>query len=102
MRVELVLMPIQDEEPHHRLMFEMPGVPQAGDCLTISRPGQSGHTEFVVRRACWTLEHPCTGSPHHAGEIVVGTTNAVTVECEFVAGPYSSEEHKSTVASGAA
>jgi hypothetical protein len=86
MRVELVLMPIQDEEPHHRLMFEMPGVPQAGDCLTISRPGQSGHTEFAVTRACWTLDYPEPGWLHHAGETVVGTTSSVTVECAFVAG----------------
>ncbi len=100
MRVELVLVPIEDEEPHHKLVFEMPGVPQAGDCVTISRPGQSGNTEFIVSRTCWTLDYPETGPIHHAGESIVGTTNSVTVECEFVAGPYSFEEHKSVAASG--
>jgi len=94
MRVELVLVPIEDEEPHHKLVFEMPGVPQPGDCVTISRPGQSGSSEFIVKRTCWTLDHPETGSIHHAGESIVGVTTAVTVECEFVAGPYSFEEHK--------
>ncbi len=102
MRVELVHIPIEDEEPHHKLVFEMPGVPQTGDCVTISRPGQAGYTEFVVTRACWTLDYPEMGSIHHAGEYVVGTMNSVTVECEFVAGPYSSEEHKRMTASGAA
>lgn len=101
MRVELVLVPIEDEEPHHNLMFEMPGVPQTGDCVTISRPGQSGSTEFVVRRTCWTLNHPETGSNHHAGESIVGSTVSVAVECEFAAGPYSSEEHKKFSASSA-
>lgn len=94
MRVELILVPIEDEEPHHKLEFEMPGAPQTGDRVTISRPGQSGSTEFLVTRTCWTLDYPEMGSIHHAGECVVGTTNSVTVECEFVAGPYSAEEHK--------
>lgn len=98
MKVELVLAPLGDEEPHHKLVFEMPGVPQTGDCVTISRPDQSGNTEFVVSRTCWTLDHPESGSMHHAGESVTGTTNSVTVECEFVAGPFSSEEHKRTTA----
>jgi hypothetical protein len=100
MRVELALVPIEGEEPHHRLAFEMPGVPQIGDCVTISRPGQSGNTEFIVRRIHWTLNHRETGPAQHAGETVVGTTTAVTVECEFVAGPYSFEEHKSIAVSG--
>ncbi len=101
MRVEFVLAPTEDEEPHNRLLVEMPGVPRAGDCVTISRPGQSGNTEFVVSRTCWTLDCSETGSIHHAGETVVGTTSSVTVECKFVAGPYSSEEHKRFAASGA-
>ena len=100
MRVELALVPIEDEEPHHKLVFEMPGVPQTGDCVTISRPGQSGNTEFIVSRTCWTLDYPETGSIHHAGESVVGNTTSVTVECEFVAGPYSFEEHKIVAVNG--
>jgi len=100
MRVELVLVPVEDEEPHHNLAFEMPGVPRTGDCVTISRPGQSGNTELIVSSVCWALDYPETGSIHHAGETVVGTTNSVTVACEFVAGSYSSEEHKSVELSG--
>ena len=101
MRIELVLAPTEDEEPHHRLAFEMPGVPQAGDCVTVSRPDQSGHTEFVVSRTCWALDSGEAGSTQHAGESVVGTTTSVTVECEFVAGPFSSEEHKRIAANRA-
>jgi hypothetical protein len=95
MRVELVLAPIEDEEPHHKLVFEMPSVPRAGDCVTISRPGQSGNTELIVNRTCWALDCPETGSIHHAGETAIGTTKSVIVECEFVAGPFSFEEHQS-------
>jgi hypothetical protein len=95
MKIELVLVPVDDEEPRHTLLFEMPGVPRAGDCVMISRAGQSGSTEFVVIRTCWTLDYPEAGSTHHAGEFVAGTTSSVTVECEFVAGSYWSEEHKS-------
>ena len=94
MRIELALAPSEDEESHHRLVFEMPGVPHVGDCVTISRPDQAGNTEFIVRRTCWTLDSRETGPIHHVGESAVGTTSSVTVECEFVAGPLSSEEHK--------
>ena len=94
MRVELILEPVEGEEPHHKLEFEMPGAPRTGDCVTISRPGQSGCTDFIVRRTCWTLDYPEMESKHHAGECVVGSTSSVAVECEFVAGPYSAEEHK--------
>jgi len=100
MKVELVLVPLEDKDPRHTLLFEMPGVPRAGDCVTISQPGQSGSAEFIVNRTCWTLDYPEAGSMHHAGEFVVGTTSAVSVECEFVAGPYSFEEHKSVAVGG--
>ncbi len=98
MKVEFVLVPIEDEEPHRKMVFEMPGVPRAGDCVTISRPGQSGNTELIVSRTCWTLACPETESAHLTGKTVAGTMAAVTVECEFVAGSFSSEEHKSFAA----
>ena len=101
MKIELVLAPFEEEEPHHRLVFEMPGVPQAGDCVTISRPDQSGNTEFIVRRTSWALNSYETGATHQADASAVGTTSSVTVECEFVAGPFSSEEHESIAANSA-
>jgi hypothetical protein len=101
MKVELVLSPIEEEVPHHKLVFEMPGVPRAGDCVTVTRPGQAGSSEFIVSRTCWTLDCPETGEMHHAGEAVVGITTAVIVECEYVAGPYSFEEHKYSIADSA-
>lgn len=101
MKIELVLAPVEEEESHHRLVFEMPGVPQSGDCITITRPDQSGNTEFVVTRTCWTLNSHETGAMQHAGESAVGTTSSVIVECAFVAGAFSSEEHKSIAADNA-
>ncbi|MAF95874.1 MAG: alpha/beta hydrolase [Rhodospirillaceae bacterium] len=96
MKVQFLLFPDEGEEPDHTLMFELPGVPQVGDCVTISHPGQEGCTNFIVRRTHWDLDHPGLGPSHRAGESVVGTASAVTVECEFAVGPYSSEEHKRT------
>jgi hypothetical protein len=101
MKIEPVLAPVENEETHHRLVFEMPGAPHIGDCVTISRPHRSGHTECVVSRTFRALDHPETGSAHHAGEPVVGTTASVTVECEFVAGPFSSGEHRKIAANRA-
>ena len=96
MKVQFLLFPDEGDEPGHSLTFDLPGVPQAGDRVTITRPGQEGYTNFIVRRTQWDLDFPDVVTSHRAGEIVVGTTSAVTVECAFAVGPYSSEEHKRT------
>ncbi len=96
MKIQFLLFPDEGDEPDHSLTFDLPGVPQTGDQVTISHPGQEGCTNFVVRRTLWDLDFPDPKTPHRAGEIVVGTMSAVTVECTFAVGPYSSEEHKRT------
>lgn len=99
MNVQFLLFLDDGDEPDHSLTFDLPGVPQTGDLITISRPDQEGCSNFIVRRARWDLNFPDDKSSHRAGEIVVGNASGVTVECTFVVGPYSSEEHK-RVASG--
>lgn len=94
MNIQILLIPIDGETADHGVIFDMPGVPQAGDCVTIERPGQTGSTSFIVRRTFWHLDSPDVDASHPAGERVVGTTSAIAVECEFAVGPYSSEEHK--------
>ena len=98
MRVEFVFVAKEGEEPDHGMAFEMPGVPRAGDHVTIARPGQAGTATFVVRRVHWTLAHPDAPAAQCGDERVAGITNSVMVECEFVPGPYSAEEHKPAVA----
>ncbi|MBT3400394.1 MAG: hypothetical protein HN420_10425 [Rhodospirillaceae bacterium] len=98
MKVQFLLFPDDGDEPDHTMTFELPGVPQAGDRVTISHPGQEGCANFIVRRIRWDLDHPDPEPHHRAGEIVEGTLSAVSVECTFVVGPYSSEEHKGVVA----
>lgn len=97
MKVQLQIIPDEPEESDHCLAFEMPVVPQIGDCLTISRSGQAGSSDFCVRRIRWMLDCADGGTHHRADENVVGTTNAVMLECEFEVGPYSSEEHQRAV-----
>ena len=97
MRIEFVFVPKEGEEPDHGVAFEMPGVPRAGDHVTIARPGQAGTASFVVRRVHWTLAYPEAPSARCGALPVSGTTNSVMVECEFVPGPYSAEEHKPAV-----
>ncbi len=98
MKVQLQIIPDEPEESDNYLAFEMPVVPQIGDCLTISRSRQAGSSDFCVRRIRWVLDYADEGTHHRADETVVGTTNAVIVECEFEVGPYSSEEHKRVAA----
>ena len=99
MRVNLKFVSNEGEEPSDGFDFEMPDVPRPGDRITIQRPGQEGTSDFIVRRRLWILDYPeCAPAHHHAGESVTGAIRAVTVECEFAAGPYSSEEHKRVAA----
>jgi hypothetical protein len=94
MRVEFVFIPKEGEEPDHGLAFELPGVPQRGDRVTLTRPGQAGVASFIVRRIHWTLDYPGPAKARGGARPVTGTTNSVIVECEFEPGSYSSEEHK--------
>ncbi len=94
MKMQFLLFQDETDKPNHGLMFDLPSVPQAGDRVTISRPGQEGYTNYIVRRSQWDLDLPDAKTSRRAGEIVVGSASAVTVECMFTVGPYSSEEHK--------
>jgi len=98
MKVQFLLFPDEGDEPDHSLMFDLPRVPQAGDLVTISHPGQEGYANFIVRRTRWDLDHPDPKPHQRAGETAVGSISAVTVECMFAVGPYSSEEHKGVAA----
>jgi len=94
MKIQFLLFQDEEDAPDNRLIFDLPGVPQTGDVVTISRPGQEGYTNFVVRRTQWDLDHPDDKPGHRIDKAVVGKANAVTVECVYIVGPYSSEEHK--------
>ncbi len=94
MRIEFVFVTKEGDEPDHGMAFDMPGVPRTGDLVTVARPGQAGTASFVVRRIHWTLAHPDAPAAQCGAQAVAGTTNSVQVECEFVPGPYSAEEHK--------
>ncbi len=98
MKVHVIFTPRETDQPVDGLEFDMPDVPRPGDCITIQRPGQEGATDFIVRQRYWTLEHPQCAPAPKAGESVVGSTRAVTIECEFSVGALSSEEHKRVAA----
>jgi len=97
MKIQFLLFQEEDDEPDQTLLFDLPGVPQVGDGVTISRPGQEGYSNFNVRRIQWDLDYPAESPAHRADETVIGSASAVTVECVYVIGSYSSEEHKKTV-----
>lgn len=101
MKVQFLLFPLGGEEPDQSLEFDVPGVPQPGDCVMISRPDQSGSSEYIVRRTLWDLESPDAEHAHRAGDAAIGTANTISVECEFHVGQYSSEEHKGVLADAA-
>jgi hypothetical protein len=94
MHVKLVFVPPGGGEADYSLDFELPGVPRAGDYISVMRPNQQGTEDFIVRRTWWTLEYPDAPMVQDAKNAARGSTKDVVVECEFAKGHYSSEAHQ--------
>ncbi len=94
MDIQFLLFEDEGDKPSQSLTFDLPEVPRSGDRVTISRPNQEGCSNFIVRRTRWQLDYPDAQTSHRVGENVVGNTSAITIECTFALGTYSSEEHK--------
>lgn len=93
MKVRLVFVPPGGGEADYMLDFELPGVPQPGDYISIQRPKQNGTIDFIVRRSWWYLDYPNDDLYGDVHNLVYGMARVVVVECEFAIGPASSEEH---------
>jgi hypothetical protein len=99
-RARLLFVPPGGGETDYALEFDLPGVPQRGDYISVTRPGQTGTEDFIVRRTWWLLDYP------HKSEMRVsepnkelppapmGAVKQLCVECEFALGPYPSDDHK--------
>ena len=72
----------------------MPALPREGDYIQVSRPGQEGTENFIVRRATWALNFPSREHSHEASRAPVGKTEGIFVEVEFARGPHDSANHK--------
>lgn len=94
MNIQFLLFQNEGEKPSHSIMFDLPGVPQSGDLVTITRPDQEGSSNFIVRRIVWGLDYPESISPQRVGQPTIGKTASITVECTYALGSYASEEHK--------
>ena len=96
MLVRLVFVPPGGGKAEYGLDFELPGVPQPGDYISITRDNQVGTEDFVVRRTRWHLHHPEVppAMSEEEAEISWGTVRTLSVEREFAINPaFSSEEH---------
>lgn len=95
MKATLVFVPPGGGEANYSLDFELPGVPQPGDYISVMRPSEQGTEDFIVRRTWWSLSYS------YPETVIIGdkprpcgATKSVMVECEFALGPYSTESHK--------
>jgi hypothetical protein len=61
MKATLVFVPPGGGEADYSLQFDLPAVPQPGDYISVTRPGQEGYEDFIVRRARWVLSYPSSG-----------------------------------------
>lgn len=92
MEVTLLFVPPGGGKPRYQLQFELPGMPQPGDHISITRPGEYGSEDFTVRRTVWNLE-----SAVDRGGSVSGGIRSVSVECVYAEGEQSSASHKNTL-----
>jgi hypothetical protein len=97
MEVQFLIFHDDGDNPDQILTFDLPAMPLVDDLVTISRPDQEGYTNYVVRRRQWDLEFAGENPTHRAGEVVVGRTAAVIVECVYAVGSFASEEHKRSI-----
>lgn len=93
MKVTLLFVPPGGGENDYSLDFELPGVPQPGDYISITRPDTQGTADFIVRRVWWHLHYPSSALYKPTGDTTHGTARDVMVECEFAIGAYSSPGH---------
>ena len=94
MKARLVFVPPGGGEADYSLLFDLPGVPQAGDYISIQRGEETGTEDFIVRRTWWHLNTPeiratVIGDDERMGEVAV-----LVVECEFAVGHNSHADHK--------
>lgn len=88
MKITLLFVPPGGGETDYGLDFESPGVPQPGDYICIKDSDEPGRQKnFIVRRSWWYFKSEKNQE--------LGSTEGVTVECEFALSPFSSESHKS-------
>ena len=95
MKMTLVFVPQGGGEADYSLEFDLPGVPQHGDYISVRRPETQGTADFIVRRTWWGLSHPETRVSSPGTEApLYGKAEGLMVECEYAIGPHSSDSHK--------
>ncbi len=98
MKARLVFVPPGGGEADYSLLFDLPGVPQAGDYISIQRGEEPGTEDFIVRRTWWHLNTPETRAAVAAEDERMGEIADLVVECEFAVGHYSHDDHKAACA----
>lgn len=91
----LVFVPPGGGEADYSLDFDLPGVPQPGDYISVTRPDEEGTANFIVRRTWWSLNYPVGARASLTKDTTeTGICTGLVVECEFALSPYSTEAHK--------
>jgi hypothetical protein len=92
-QVIVVIREIGREKPDYSLPFDLPGVPSAGDYISIFRPDSPTHSEdVIVRHVWWHLHSPETRAVVTGGEPKIGRLREVMVECDVAVGPYARDQ----------
>ncbi len=87
--VEIVVREVGGTKPEYSLSFDVPGVPQIGDYISINRLDvrEPLGEDLIVRHVWWRLKH--------SGEsLSSGAVTEIFVECDKAIGPYSTAAWK--------
>lgn len=89
MKVTLTCVPPGGGEADGYWDVDLPELPRVGDYLIVFQAGESGQSDFVVRRVKWYVKTDTKSeNPKWDG---------ITVEVEFALSERSSENHKRAV-----
>lgn len=88
MKVNLSFVPPGGGKIEDSLTVEMPEIPRQGDYISVTRSGQTGTENFIVKRTWWNVVVD--------GSKPAASAKEIQVECEFAASSASSESHNIT------
>lgn len=86
MKVNLSFVPPGGGKTEDSITVELPEIPRQGDYISVTRKGQTGTENFIVKRTWWNIAVD--------GSKPAASAKEIRVECEFASSPLSNDTHE--------